>query len=69
LLFFTKGKKTQRIWYYDLAHVKVGKKTPLTLAHFGFTPEGTVIDDAYLEPVPIIIYCCKPIHKLKNDQS
>jgi type I restriction-modification system DNA methylase subunit len=35
LLFFTKGKKTERIWYYDLSHVKVGKKTPLTLAHFG----------------------------------
>ena len=48
LLFFTKGRKTQRIWYYDLAHVKVGKKTPLTLAHFGFTTEGTVIEDAYL---------------------
>jgi type I restriction enzyme M protein len=40
LLFFTKGKKTQRIWYYDLSSVKVGKKTPLTLAHFGFAPNG-----------------------------
>jgi type I restriction enzyme M protein len=38
LLFFTKGKKTERIWYYDLSSVKVGKKTPLTLAHFGFAP-------------------------------
>lgn len=27
LLFFSKGKKTQRIWYYDLSNVKVGKKT------------------------------------------
>ena len=34
LLFFTKGKPTERIWYYDLADVKVGKKRPLTLAHF-----------------------------------
>jgi len=34
LLFFTKGKPTERIWYYDLSHVKVGKKTPLTLKHF-----------------------------------
>lgn len=34
LLFFTKGQPTERIWYYDLSHVKVGKKTPLTLAHF-----------------------------------
>ena len=34
LVFFTKGKQTEKIWYYDLSGVKVGKKTPLTLAHF-----------------------------------
>ncbi len=34
LLFFTKGKPTEHIWYYDLSDIKVGKKTPLTLAHF-----------------------------------
>ncbi|MDE3096290.1 MAG: N-6 DNA methylase [Chloroflexota bacterium] len=34
LLFFTKGQPTQKVWYYDLSHIKVGKKTPLTLAHF-----------------------------------
>ncbi len=45
LLFFTKGKKTEKIWYYDLTHIKVGKKTPLTLAHFGFDKDGEVIDD------------------------
>lgn len=44
LLFFTKGKKTEKIWYYDLSHVKVGKKTPLTLAHFGFDKSGQVLD-------------------------
>jgi type I restriction enzyme M protein len=48
LLFFTKGKKTERIWYYDLAHVKMGKKTPLTLAHFGFGKAGGVLPDAKL---------------------
>ncbi|QEY17481.1 restriction endonuclease subunit M [Cellvibrio sp. KY-GH-1] len=48
LLFFTKGKKTKKIWYYDLSHVKVGKKTPLTLAHFGFAPDGSVLPDAQL---------------------
>jgi type I restriction enzyme M protein len=48
LLFFTKGRKTERIWYYDLSQVKVGKKTPLTLAHFGFAPDGSVLDDAAL---------------------
>jgi type I restriction enzyme M protein len=34
LFFFDKGRQTERIWYYDLSDVKVGKKTPLTLAHF-----------------------------------
>ena len=34
LLFFTKGTPTERIWYYDLSQVKVGKKSPLTIAHF-----------------------------------
>ena len=34
LLFFTKGKPTTKIWYYDLTDVKVRKKTPLTLTHF-----------------------------------
>ncbi len=34
LLFFTRGRSTEKVWYYDLADVKVGKKTPLTLAHF-----------------------------------
>ncbi|NOX56686.1 MAG: N-6 DNA methylase, partial [Planctomycetes bacterium] len=35
LLFFTKGGPTHKIWYYDLTDVKVRKKTPLTLQHFG----------------------------------
>ena len=34
LLFFTKGNPTERIWYYDLSDVKVGKKSPLTVGHF-----------------------------------
>jgi type I restriction enzyme M protein len=48
LLFFTKGRKTEKIWYYDLSQLKVGKKTPMTLGHFGFTPEGKVLEDAKL---------------------
>lgn len=48
LLFFTKGKKTEKIWYYDLSQVKVGKKTPLTLAHFGFGKNGEILDDVKL---------------------
>ncbi len=53
LLFFTKGRKTERIWYYDLAHVKMGKKSPMTLAHFGFGPKGEVLDDTALPPTLI----------------
>ena len=34
LVFFTRGRKTERIWYYDLSDIKVGKKTPLTLLQF-----------------------------------
>lgn len=34
LLFFTKGNPTERIWYYDLSNIKVGKKSPLTLDKF-----------------------------------
>ena len=34
LLFFTKGKPTERIWYYDLSDIKVGKKKPFTLDKF-----------------------------------
>jgi type I restriction enzyme M protein len=48
LLFFTKGRKTEKIWYYDLSGVKVGKKTPLTLAHFGFDKDGSVLADSQL---------------------
>lgn len=51
LLFFTKGKKTKKIWYYDLSYVKVGKKTPLTLAHFGFDTQGGVLADSQLPAV------------------
>ena len=51
LLFFTKGKKTGKTWYYDLSYVKVGKKTPLTLAHFGFDSNGAVLADTQLSAI------------------
>jgi len=34
LLFFTRGKPTERIWYFDLSDIKMGKKSPLTIGHF-----------------------------------
>ena len=34
LLFFTRGGPTEKVWYYDLSDIKVGKKTPLTADKF-----------------------------------
>ena len=34
LLFSTKGKPTEKTWYYDLSDIKVGKKKPFTLDRF-----------------------------------
>jgi len=34
LLFFVKGRPTEKIWYYDLSDIKVGKKRPFTLEKF-----------------------------------
>jgi type I restriction enzyme M protein len=34
LLFFAKGQPTEKVWYYDLSDIKVGKKTPFTLDKF-----------------------------------
>ena len=34
LVFFIKGQQTEKIWYYDLSDIKVGKKTPFTQTHF-----------------------------------
>jgi type I restriction enzyme M protein len=48
LLFFTKGKKTSKIWYYDLTHLKIGKKSPMTLSHFGFGKSGEILNDSEL---------------------
>jgi type I restriction enzyme M protein len=34
LLFFEKGKGTEKIWYYDLSDIKVGKRNPFTIDRF-----------------------------------
>jgi len=51
LLFFTKGKKTGKTWYYDISRIKVGKKTPMTLAYFGFGKNGEILDDSLLPTI------------------
>ena len=34
ILFFEKGSPTEKIWYYDLSDIKVGKRTPFTIDRF-----------------------------------
>lgn len=34
LLFFEKGKRTEKVWYYDLSDIKVGKRNPFTIDKF-----------------------------------
>ena len=34
LLFFNRNGPTEKVWYYDLSDIKVGKKTPLTMDKF-----------------------------------
>lgn len=49
VLFFTKGQRTQAIWYYDLSDLKVGKKNPFTRQRMRefFTLLQTRGDSAY----------------------
>ena len=45
LLFFTKGMPTEKIWYYNLSDITVGRKSVLALADcdefFSLLPEWT----------------------------
>lgn len=34
IFIFTKGRPTQTIWYYDLAHLNITKRNPLTMGEF-----------------------------------
>lgn len=34
IVIFSKGQPTHAIWYYDLAHLNILKRSPLTKAHF-----------------------------------
>jgi type I restriction enzyme M protein len=44
LLFFTKGRPTKRIWYYDLSDIKVTKKKSFTLKHFDDFAQRLALD-------------------------
>lgn len=54
LLFFNKGKATEKIWYYDLSDVKVTKTKPLTLTHldefFHLMPERSDSEHSWSVP-------------------
>jgi type I restriction enzyme M protein len=34
IMFFEKGRATEKIWYYDLSDIKVGKRIPFTIDRF-----------------------------------
>lgn len=52
ILFFTKGIPTEQIWYYDLSHVWVNKRNPLTLdrfeEYFSLLPTKTDSDHSWI---------------------
>ena len=54
LLFFNKGKASEKTWYYDLSDVKVTKRKPLTLSHFDeffqLMPERADSDHSWTVP-------------------
>ena len=57
VLFFTKGKPSGKIWYFDLSDVKVAKKTPFTrqqLAEFfELLPIRAAGDHSWTAPRPM----------------
>ena len=34
LLFFTRGRQTEKVWYYDLSHIEIKKNNLLNSSHF-----------------------------------
>lgn len=59
LMFFRKGNVTERIWYYDLSDIKVGKKSPLTITHFEeffrLLPDRADSDHSWSIPIADIV--------------
>jgi type I restriction enzyme M protein len=55
LLFFTKGKPTKEIWYYDLSDLNVTKKQPLTVNNFEeffqLLPKRGISERSWIVPV------------------
>ena len=78
LLFFTKGKPTKEIWYYDLSDLNITKKQPLTVAHFEeffkLLPERNISERSWRVPVEEIqaknydLKAVNPNRKEKEDK-
>ncbi|MDR2785260.1 MAG: SAM-dependent methyltransferase, partial [Treponema sp.] len=77
LLFFEKGKRTEKIWYYDLSDIKVGKRNPFTLDKFDdffkLLPErkeserNWTVDRAAIERKEFDLKAVNPNRKVEED--
>jgi type I restriction enzyme M protein len=77
LLFFEKGKKTEKIWYYDLSDIKTGKRNPFTLDKFDdffkLLPErkksdrSWIVDRAAIEQKNFDLKAVNPNRKVVED--
>jgi len=76
IFFFTKGEPTDKIWYYDLSHLKIRKRTPLTIEHFNhfFEVLPNLEDSDYSWTVDIderkikAVEEAAPLHKKSKDK-
>lgn len=77
LLFFEKGNRTEKVWYYDLSDIKVGKRNPFTIDKFddffkllperadserSWTVERSVLDERNLD-----LKAINPNRKVEDD--
>jgi type I restriction enzyme M protein len=77
LLFFTKGKPTEKVWYYDVSDVKVTKKQPLTRDRFddffrllpkrGESERSWAVSRAELEKRGFDLKAVNPNRKVQED--
>ena len=78
LLFFTRGARTESVWYYDLSDVKVGKKLPLTIDRFdqffallptrGDSERSWTVSRAAIEAKNFDLKAVNPNRKVEVDQ-
>jgi type I restriction enzyme M protein len=77
LLLFTKGKPTEKVWYYDVSDVKVTKKKPLTKDRFddffkllpkrGESERSWTVSRAELEKRGFDLKAVNPNRKVEED--